>query len=436
MHQLIFLFFIVAFYILYVRKKIKDRLSKLILDFFSSYWFVALFLSILRIDGLNEVSDYTYFVMYLGLASFILGYSRINIPSNISCNITIGLFEEMINKFIKNYIFLGFLFFSCIYVYFTLIKFFNAVALSGTLSSVRTDFFSGELYGPIFAQINAFILLPFSIITLPIFAYLLFYKRNVVCALLGFFLFGYESLGGGRLGYIKIVLSIIFVLFILLNTYKLHRKKFLRFVSVFFIAIIFLLALVTTLRVQDTESKMDVESSFTELVHHLGTYTAGPIAAFDYSIKHNYLGRFGGFQGGQLTTSSLISMFNLFLSRIDITIPLALEKIVLTKQSDQINIGNSFSYNALYSSNFYFYYDLGLLGVFLFPFLLGLLFRLLIRKMYMKKSFFIISVVCSCFYPLVASVMDFYFVSPYMLLSLLIFIVIGNMKNKYIIHNS
>ena len=114
MHQLIFLFFIVAFYISYVRKKIKDRLSKLILDFFSSYWFVALFLSILRIDGLNEVSDYTYFVMYLGLASFILGYSRINIPSNISCSITIGLFEEMINKFIKNYIFLGFLFFSCI----------------------------------------------------------------------------------------------------------------------------------------------------------------------------------------------------------------------------------------------------------------------------------------------------------------------------------
>lgn len=431
MHQLFFLIVLILLYTIFIRKKIIDRFSRIVLDIFSFYWFLALFLSIVRIGDLIEVSDYTYFLMYISIVSFIFGYSRISV-SYANSSINNEFFESKVNRIIKNKLFLGLLVFTCIYVYFTLIKFFNAIAYYGTLSNVRTDFFSGELYGPVFEQINAFILLPFSVISTPIFAYLLFYNRNLICILLGFFLFGYESLGGGRLGYIRIVLAVIFVLYILLDSYHTSRRRFLKFISVFALSIVMLLSVVTTLRLGNTDSKFDVKSSLSELADHLASYTASPIAAFDYSLKHHYIKRFGGYKKGNLTFSGFISLANLFTSRIGLNFPLELQHIVQTKQEDQIAIDNKHStnYNALYTANFYFYYDLGLLGVVLFPFFFGVLFRHLILKLFQKNSYCLIAIVTCCFYPLIASVMDFFLVDPYLLLILIVLYVLGTINFK------
>lgn len=431
MHQLVFLFLIFSCYLI-IRKQIFDRISRVVLDFFSAYWFLALLLSILRVGDLKEVSDYTYFIMYLGLVSFILGFTLVRIPKSINTVITKDLFDSMINRIQKNVFFIGILIFSCIYVYYTLVKFFNAIAVAGTLSTVRTDFFSGELYGPLFAQINAFILLPFSIIATPIFAYLVFYKRNIICYSLGFFLFGYESLGGGRLGYIKIVLAVIFILYILLDSYHICKSKFLRFVGVAGGGVVVLLIVVTSLRVGSVDSKHNSESAVSEFVSQLGSYTAGPIAAFDYSIKHDYVSKFNGYQCGKLTTAGFVSMLNLFSSRVGVVFPVALEKITPIKQETSIVVNSKSDsfYNALYTANFFFYYDFGLLGVFIFPFFLGILFRLMLKRMFITKSFSMIAISCCCFYPLIVSVMDFFLVNAYLLLTLVVLYVLGNFKLK------
>lgn len=432
----IILFVVNVIYVCGFRKQIQDRPSKLMLDAYVGYWTIAIILSIIRIGGLYEVGDYTYFIIIISLFSFIVGFCFVSIPVSLSNDVVLWNQTTFnIERIIKNKMFLIILGCVCIYVYKTLIVFFNAVLFSQSLGEVRTEFYSGELYGSVFNQVNAFVLTPFSIISTPIFAYLIFFKRNWVCCLLGFFLFGYESLGGGRIGYIRIFIAIIFVLCILLNTQQIYKKKFHRFISVTGISLFALLALLTTLRTVGYKDSADsgIKESINGLIEHICSYTAGPIVAFDYSLNHDYEGQIGGLKYGQLTFSAPIGAINLFTSRLGFTFPMALHDLVEIKQNKQIQVSEKITYfNALYTSNLFFYYDLGVLGVILFPFLLGFTIRKLIKRMYIKKAALnMIIIVSWCFYVMLFSVMDYKLVNPYVILTLFILYYFNSFRVRY-----
>ena len=406
-------------------------MSRLILTSFSLFWFISIFLSIIQVGGLFEVSGYTYFILYVNIFFFSLGFFSIKLTNSQCTFLTKDYVENRIEHIIHNKLFIFLVIFVCIYVYSLLIVFFEALASSMSMSDIRTDFFSGELYGPLFAQIDAFVLSPLVILSTPVFSFLIFYRRNFVCLLLFFFLFGYESLSGGRFGYVRIILAVVFMLIIVLRSYKIEPVRFKRFFMLFFISLSLLLAVITVSRTsEERKVDADIEESINSTLGHLGVYTAGPVVALDHAIKFNYVDRIGGFQYGALTLSGVTSVVNLFTSRLGFVFDLPLEKkLMKIKQLEQISVSNSFtSFNALYTAILYFYCDLHLLGVILFPFIFGCITRYVIKKFYIYQSFCLLALISWLYYVIIFSVVDFWLVNPYHLLVLFVLYFVGTKK--------
>lgn len=432
MHQFVFFIILIASYVVFIKNKPMDRTSKLTLNCVVGIWAIALLLSIIRITGLNEVSDSTYFMTYLGVIAFVIGFCIIRINKERENTFDGKVLLDVIERITKSKFFIIFTGILCFYIYTLLVVFFEAFMAYQTSSSVRADFFSGDLYGPVFGQINAFVLIPFSIFSTPIFAYMLLYKRNFMCVMLGLFLLGYESLGAGRFGYIRIILAIFFILYILTNSSGHNKKNFNRLFIVIGLSGVLLLTLTTKMRTTSIgyDNYMDKQSAIEKTLEHVVIYTAAPITAFDYSISHNYNDRIGGYQMGNLTMSGVKAMINLFTSRIGYNLSTkSLENLVDIKQYDPIAVSEDLqNYNALYTANLYFYNDLGILGIIIFPLLFGMLLRMLIKQMYKTKSYFMVAVVSWGLYIAFFSIVDFWLISPYTILSLIVFIILSKTK--------
>lgn len=432
MLQLIFFLTLIALYIAFIKRSSMDRTSKVILNCVVGIWAIALFLSIIRIANLNEVSDRTYLLTYLGITTFAIGFCIIKINKERENVFDGTALLVVIEKITKSKLFIILIVILCFYVYTLLVVFFEALMTYQTLGNVRTDFFSGDLYGPVFSQINAFVLVPFSIFLTPIFAYMLLYKRNFMCFMLGLFLLGYESLGAGRFGYIRIILAIFFMLYILTNSSIHNKKNFNRLFIIIGFSAVLLLTLITKMRTTSVGdgNYMKKHSAIVETLEQVAIYTAAPITAFDYSISHNYNERIGGYQMGRLTMSGVTRMINLFTSRFGFTFPTtSLKKLVDIKQEEPIAVSEEWqNYNALYTANLFFYNDFGVLGIIIFPFIFGMLLRILIKLMYKTKSYFMVTVVSWGFYVAFFSIVDFWLVSSYTILSLIVFIILSKIR--------
>lgn len=429
MYQFIILFSLAGLYVLIIKNITIDRLSKIILNFFVGFWAFALVMSIINVSDFYPISDYTYAIMYLGVVSFVLGFLLTPLKKRMSYVLNNNNIDKQVIEISKNRIFQGIIIIACIYIYTLIVIYFHEIAYANTLGELRTAYYEGDLYGPEYKALDALFLKPLTILITPVFAYLLYFKRNWICLLLGFYLIGYESLSGGRFGYIRIFLAIIFVIFIIKNVYRTNKAKFVKFFLSITIILISTLIVVSNMRVAGSKGVIH-NDGLELLIDHTVGYSSGAIAAFNYSIENNYLNKFGGYKNGALTFNSVIAMANLVTSRLGFTFETPLKKIVETKQEEYIYIGNNSSFNALYTANFYFYYDFGIIGIFVFPFFFGVVMRLLIKNLYKKNNFLALVVVSWAFYILFFSVVDFWLVSAYELLSLIIILILSRGVKK------
>lgn len=411
-----------------------DITSRRMLKIFVIYWLISIVLTFFQIYGIPEVSSYTYILVILGVFSFCIGYLLIARKRNNTLHISKDDISKQVEGVVDNVPYLVVLIIASIYIYILLVVFFGRIMYYGSLSNVRTDYYSGELYGPMFPQINAFILRPLYLFTLPVFAYLILYKRNWVCFLSGFYLFGYESLGGGRIGYIRIVLAVVFLAYCLLGTFEKHKRKG-RFVAIFGGVLIFaLLSVVSAARKGETGKDVDTGMFGVQTASkHIVLYTAGPIAAFDYSIEHDYKSYIGGYQYGNLTLTPVTSFLNLFTSKLGFSFHKSLNDLLEYKQGTYVTLSDELQWNALYTANLYFYNDLDIFGVILFPLLFGIIISSLITKLYKFKSLPLVMLISFCFWCMMDSVLDYAFTSAYDFLVLLIMYIMGTRK-KYLQH--
>ena len=409
-----------------------DASSKKMLNMFVIYWFISIILASLRVYDIFKVSIYTYALVFIGVFSFSFGFLIVAKKRNNCLEITKEDISSQVIRLSGNIFYRIMMVLASIYIYSLLVIFFNKILLYGSLASVRTEFYAAELYGPLFGQINAFFLRPLYLITLPVFAYLLLYKRNWFCLLLGFYLFGYESLGGGRIGYVRIIVGIIFVAYCLLNTFK-NKKRFGYTIIIIGAVLIFgLLSIVSAARQGEVGLDSSTRRSGAETTSkHIISYTACPIVAFDHSIEYDYKGLLGGYQYGNLTFTPVLGSVNLFSSRFGMTIPLKLNELIEYKQNIPIDISPDMDWNALYTANLYYYLDFGLFGIILFPFLFGLLISGLITKLYKYKSLPLVMIVSYCLWCMLDSVLDNAFHSPYDFLFLMILYFLGT-RNIYL----
>ena len=403
-----------------------DMTSKRMLKMFVVYWIISIVLASIRILDIFEISFYTFILVYLGIISFSMGFLLVGRKRHNGMTFSKEDFSTQFEKIAKNQFYQIIMIIASVYIYSLLVIFFDRIMLYGTLYNVRTDFYSNELYGPFFQQVNAFVLRPLWFISLPVFSYQILYKRNLFCLVLAFYLIGYESLGGGRIGYIRIALGVVFLSYCVLQTFKRQKRKGIAIIVGSGALLFVLLSVITIARTEGIGGDGQTRQRGVETtLEHIVSYTACPIAAFDYSIEHDYTNLVGGYQYGKLTMTSVTSLINLFSSRIGYTLPTLPKSFGEQKQDVLIDIAPEHNWNALYTANLYYYMDFGFLGVIIFPFLFGMLISALITQLYRYRSITLLMIVSYCLWCMLYSVLDYGFGSPYDLLTLLILYFIG-----------
>lgn len=380
-------------------------------------WFMSLFFASIQFGGLFRVSAFTLILVYSSLISFTFGFFMVYIPPKSLNNLDSDLIGSFVQNFTQNKLFKILLIVLIIYISSLISVYIDYLLTNESLANLRSDYYGeDQIYGPLYSFINIWILSPFSIIAIPIFAYKLIYQRDWICLLLGLFLFGYFTLGGGRFGYVRILFGLVYVMFCLLYGDKrnyggrhFNTKKFYSYFIAILSSISVLLMIVTLARNSEKDSQEEslLVDGTEQLSETVGNYMGGSIVALDHCIENDYLDRVGGYQYGKLTFSALVKFVSPFLNKLGIGY-IDLPDISF-KQDEYIDVGSSY-FNALYTALFWFYLDFGILGVILFPFLFGLIFHYSIKMLYKYNNIFIFTLVFFIFLKVLHSVFDYTFV--------------------------
>lgn len=417
---IIFLFFI-------CKKTIKDRLSKTVIYSYVGVWAIAFITSTLRLYGLYEVSNYSMILLMLHVLAFTVGFWAFPIPKSCAAQIDVKEIKPHVEKLYNQVWFKFLVVVSTILMMFFFSKYYALIAVKD-LAEIRGDYYDGVLYGPFFGSIKEFIFTPVSLLLLPLFAYSSFYKRDWIWLLMGFFLMVSMTLSGGRLGYIRIAVIFFFIIVCVFNGVK-NKFKFFTISLVTLLSLFFILTVTTSSRLGQSFSG-NLKSASELTVQQMVEYVEMPVGAFNYAIENDYLGKMGGYSYGRLTFCGVEAVAYSVLGKVGIPVHRYVADLAPLQQESLIPIADEEqTWNALYTSVLYYYLDLGLVGVIIFPFLFGLLFRFLIKKLYNLRNVFMIIIVATVFYKVILSVLQFGMGSHVELIVLILLYYFAN-KNK------
>ena len=276
--------------LLYVKNRKMDIISKRVLYCFISIWAVSLVISIWNPIDLYPVSFYTYLLLMINVLSCVLGFSCLKISPRTQSNLDYKKLDASIEAISSSGLFHFIVIAAIVYSSWIMIQNYQMIIMTQSLSDVRGLYYEDveKLYGYGFVTVRDFILNPLSVIASPLFAYLFYKKKNLISVLLGIFLIEHASIGGGRIGYARIFIVFIFVLYCLLTHEP--RKKKIRLVGIVAAVFVFLIMAITMLRSGITNISVgNVNSNREETVGQISMYVAGPIAAFDYALKNGRL---------------------------------------------------------------------------------------------------------------------------------------------------
>lgn len=387
-----------------------DSISKKFLLSYAAVWFLALLLSTNGAAGLNIPDDNTVVLLIAHLFMFLFGFKTTKIKS---CN-TQAFTDTLrfsVDKFLDNKIFNYILIACLLYVLSMFAVFYKTVLVMQSLADVRTEFYEGDLYGSMYGLINTFILTPLDYVLFPLFGYMCIRRRNWQWGLAAIYLLVHSSLAGGRLGYIRIFLGIIFFVFCLsdISRHGKNRKNIL--IMAFASIAVYLLIIFTSAgRSGSVGFDMATLREGQEVANeHITSYTSGPIAAFDYALSNDYVQKVGGYKHGGLIFTTVEGLFYTLVGRLGITYERPITPVVEVLQNQPIDIGASNYWNALYTSCIYYYLDFGILGVIVLPFIIGLLFRYSIKRYYLDSNVYSFILVGYVFLKLIFSIIQFNF---------------------------
>lgn len=406
--------------VLLQNRKTLNKAARRILFLFVSYWGVALTISSIGVPGLNTPSMFSLSMLLISVVMFTLGFLVVKAreyeytPSSDDLHL---LFQKIHNS--RFFLLLVIIATVLSVVLFAMMR--VVLAQVGDLGEVRTMYFDGSLFGGAIGWVMTFFLTPIHYICIPLLGYGIFFKRDWKTFLIAVFLLTYVSLGGGRFGYMRIAAGILFVIFCMFNEIKLKRKQWMSFI-VAMVGLVYFMALVSNSR--STHDGNFYENTFFSFLHYL----CGPMSAFDYAINNDYVRQMGGYTLGRLTFSSVDDLVYLFMRVLGFRIYNPMPDLIEIKQDTQIVIGDT-TWNALYTAVLYYWLDGGIIGCVIFPFLIGIGFRYLVRFFYRYRTWPFLVILALFFQVNMHSVSDFEFSSPFNLILVLILFRMG-MKRK------
>lgn len=383
--------FLIILTLFWWRNNKMDMPSKRLLLLYILFWGIDILLFVVEKGEFNS-ADITIFSL-LSCFSFIVGFSlrrsnqkTINIPRNLSAQI---------ENLLRNKLFWFIVISYTTYVVYLAIKQYMLLDLY-TLNELRGVYFDAQssILGSRFTVINYWLLIPITILLSIVFGYCCLYKRTVLLLFIFVGLFAYSTLGGGRFNYIRYLILPIILFYYLFNDKRIrfNLKKILS-ILVILITLLYALSIVTSLR-SSSNSSFDLNEGKESLYEDLYDYATRPLHAFDYAINNNYEEKINGYKYGLLTFSFVEDLFYQIATTIfrQTSWTTSLNEMGKQKQDTYIDLGKT-HWNALYTWNLYFYYDLSIFGLIIFPFLFGYLTRFFICKFLIYPNLFILVIV-------------------------------------------
>lgn len=410
----IFSIFVLLILVLRLLKRQRiNSIRKSVLFVFSAFWLFATVLAYLNFTGSYSINSEAYVLVMINVLSFCIGVYIIRWKASTdsdNCN-----WDELLRKidhFMSTKKFKFFLAMLIIYVVYLFLSYLDALVLSSA-AELRTDFFSEDnnIYGSSFLFINSWLLKPASFFLLVILPIAFIRKKRLLFLFILLFLLIYNSLGGGRFGYVQIFWSLFFVFVIVLNKIVIRVNFRTIFISILAVACLYIfIAGATFMRMSSSplDTTLTQEEVIEETNNQISSYISGPIAALGYSLDKDYISKMGGYTYGKLTFASIDYFMQIVLSKIGLGSERLLPKFADIKQNDKIVLNDKNDrWNALYTAILFFYVDFGWVGVILLPMFFGFLVSLSLEQLLLKKSLISLVLANYCFLQVMHSVFDF-----------------------------
>lgn len=390
-------------------------------------WFICLSLSKINLYDLYEVSDSTYFLLILDVFSFFLGYCCIStVPDKVNSAIN---FESLLQSIIYK----ALLFFCTIVSVYMAVTQFTIIAASG-LGIVREDFweimFEGQPFWLAFAY--TFILQGFFFFAIPVLMYCLENRSHfidIIC--LSLFLFTFSFLAGGRVRFLFIVVGAIFYI---ISRYKVSRPSRVsyRLMLLFIASAVIAATALSTLRAGEHEVTGDnLSVGWQKNAKQAVTYNTGSFVALDKLLHSPSLDRLGG----PYIIRATFGGWEEFMSKIGGKLTgkefdHINKHTVYFFQDNSLMISSEIEFNFAYTNLIYHYLDLGVFGVFLYPFLFGLFFKVLINRMNRSNSAYLFCLLSFLFIVVYQSTFTLLIVKPFAIPYILTLLLLDYFKSR------
>ena len=402
-------------FLLYIFHSKNDAISRGILYVFVTGWHICLIGAVLSTDIFYDFHSINIILLWAGMFCFVFGFSYIRIDKSLFANICFDRLESGISKILSNkLVFVAFAVFA-IYMGWCYVNFFEKIQAMGMIGDLRSDYFnsSDELYGPLFKFLQGFLFSPGVLVLSALLCYSLLRKKSLVTLILALGLMLYHSLGGGRFGYVAMIIDVIivFVIFSSQNNKIRIRSKSLVFGGLTLVALFVIITFVTSMRkgTFDGFNSRTFEEGQQETLQQIRLYSFGPIAAFDQALTNeSFITKAGGYTYGGLLFGPLLYLYRNVSVNIlhmpDFDQPYL--RVAKVQQDTKVFIGPGTDWNALYTWNIGFYADFGIIGIFVLNFLLGFWFKSIVKMFYKHSTVSAFLLICILFRLMVFGLMN------------------------------
>ncbi len=404
------------------KASVKDRISRFFVLSYLIYWFFSFCCSFLNPYGLYEVSDKAYFYLLLNVISFVVGFIALRIDKDYRNR------ELSIDKIIQHPIFLA----------IVIIGIVEALVLFSTRLSVlsyidddhttyRADFIELVFEG------NALLLYSYYLFLFPLYFFLLtlvsymilFYRKWKLIFFFLLYLIPFMMLSEGRSQFLTfgLIMLIIYAIF-----GEKHRKLKVKDISLITLAAILIYASMANITANRQKVSFDEGTSL--LNETFISYSIWPFRAFDYALSHDYIEKAGGYQYGRASFCGMDFLVSSFLKRFGIRYQSSRDITNGYLQGTQVPIAKDRTMNYAYTNAMYHYYDFGVIGIVIFPFMFGLFCRFIIKKYYTDKSLSLLAILSFLYFIAMHTVFSWYFNKPFTLLYILILLIVNNHTHR------